>query len=295
MSKRIASITASVTLSLLASIVALTVTPTAEAQCRPGSWLCAQAQVQVGVGVSGSVYIGPTVVPPPPPPQVVYIQPQQPQPPVVIYQPQPQPQVVYQPQPQVVYVQQQPQVSLQPLPPVQLREPRWGVHGELGAMMSNRISMGGGAVAFRMRPSPWFAVDLGIGTYGGIDYDGNDRFEIPITANALFFVNPQSRLQLYFLAGVGLSYAHVDSLGFTGSSGFGGDFFGRDFSYAGGQLGIGLEWRLGRHFALNTDLRGFIRTRTDDSSTPEFVDPATGATTNTSGGVYWTGGATIYW
>lgn len=290
MSKRIASITASVTLSLLASIVALTVTPTAEAQCRPGAWLC--AQVQVGVGVGGSVYIGPTV-PPPPPPQVVYIQPQQPQPPIVIYQPQPQPQVVYQPQPQVVYVQQQ-QVSLQPLPPVQLREPRWGVHGEIGAMTSNRIAMVGGTVAFRMRPSPWFAVDLGIGTYGGIDYDGNDRVEIPLTANALFFVNPQSRLQFYFLAGVGLSYAHVDSLGFSGTGGF-DDVFGRDFSYAGGQLGIGLEWRLGRHFALNTDLRGFIRSRTDDSSTPEFVDPATGATTNTSGGVYWTGGATIYW
>jgi len=295
MSKRIASITASVTLSLLASIVALTVTPTAEAQCRPGSWLCAQVQVGVGVGVGGSVYIGPAL-PPPPPPQVVYIQPQQPQPPVVIYQPQPQPQVVYvQPQPQVVYVQQQrQQVSLQPLPPVQLREPRWGVHGEIGAMVSGNTAMGGGSVAIRMRPSPWFAVDLGIGAYSGIDYEGNDRVEIPLTANALFFVNPQSRLQLYFLAGVGLSYAHASNFAFD-SSGFSGDFFGRDFSYVGGQIGIGLEWRLGRHFALNTDLRGFIRTRTDDDSRPEFVDPATGATTDTSGGVYWTGGATIYW
>ena len=289
MSKRIASIT----LSLLAALVALTVAPTAEAQCIPGSWLCAQVHVGVGVGVSGSVYIGPSM--PPPPPQVVYVQPQ-PQPPVVIYQPQPQPQVVYvQPQQQqVVYVQQQPQVvvggGLRPLAPMQLPEPRWGVHGEIGAMAMDNVAMGGGSVALRFRPSPWFALDVGIGSYAGSDHNNDDRVEVPFTANGLFFVNPQNRLQLYILGGLGASYAHVDSFGI--GSGF-DSFFGRDFTYFGGQAGVGLEWRVGRNFALNTDLRGFIRTRTDGGETPEFIS-ATGQTTDTSGGFYWTLGATLY-
>lgn len=287
MSTRIASIASSVTLSLLATLTTLALTQTAEAQCLPGSWACAQIQV----GVSGGVFIGPSV--PPPPPQVVYVQPQ-PQPPVVIYQPQPQPQVVYvQPGPQV-YVQQP---GLQPLAPAQPPPARWGLHAELGAMGTGGIAMGGGAVAFRMRPSSWFALDLSIGSYGGSDFDGNARVEVPLTANALFFVNPQHRLQLYLLAGLGASYAQVDTTAYDPilHGHYGYSSYTTDYSYFGGQLGIGLEWRLSRGFALNTDVRGFVRGRTDGGSTPEFTDPDTGATTNTSGGAYWTLGATLYW
>lgn len=293
MSKRIASITASVSLSMLAALAAftlatLTFTPKAAAQCLPGSWLCAQVQV----GVTGGVYIGPSMPPPPPPPQIVYVQPQ-PQPPVVIYQPQPQT--------QVVYVQQRPQVQfvgIQPLSiaPAEEPAPRWGVHAELGAMTTGGVAMGGGGVAFRLRPSPWFALDLGVGSYGGQDYNGNDRVEVPFSANGLFFINPQSRWQFYLLGGLGASYAHTDGLGtYAGPAHLDMSMFGNDYSYFGGQLGVGLEWRMSRNFALNTDFRAFVRTRTDGGSTPEFTDPDTGATTDTSGGAYWTGGATLYW
>ena len=278
MSKRIASITTFVTASLLAGLAAFA--SPAEAQCRR-AWGCASLQVSVGVGVTGGVYIGPMV--PPPPPPVVYVQPQ-PQPPVVVYQP----------QPQVVYVQPRAQVvvGLQPVAPVALPEPTWALHADVGAMGLRDTAMAGGTLALRLRPTPWFAVDFGLGSYGGFDGQDRSRVELPLTVNALVFVNPQSQLQLYLLGGLGVSYAEVGSAGF-GSLGS-DPFASRNFTYVGGQLGVGLEWRLSRHFALNTDLRGFVRTRTDDDGAPEFIDPDTGATTNTSGGVYWTAGATLY-
>jgi opacity protein-like surface antigen len=278
MSQRIATVAALFTAALLAGLAA-SASP-AEAQCRR-AWAC--SSLQISVGVSGGVYIGPMA--PPPPPQVVYVQPV-PQPPVVVYQP----------QPQVVYVQPQVQaraqaVAILPTAPA-LPEPTWGLHAELGAMGLRDTAMAGGGLALRLRPTPWFGVDLGVGSYGGVDAQDRDRVEVPFTANALFFVNPQSQLQLYVLGGLGVSYAEVgNAFGSFDSD----DFFAtRSFTHFGGQLGLGVEWRLSHHFALNTDLRGFVRTRTDDDGAPEFIDADTGNSTNTSGGLYWTAGATLY-
>jgi hypothetical protein len=69
-----------------------------------------------------------------------------------------------------------------------------------------------------------------------------------------------------------------------------------DYSYFGAQAGIGLELRLSRHFAINGDVRGFIRGRIDDQAqySPEFVNTTTGQTTNTSGGGLLTLGMTFY-
>ena len=81
--------------SLLLGVVAAA--PAAQAQCPPGSWLCADISINGGVGIGAPmVYVQPP--PPPPPPQVVYVQ----QPP---------------PPPRVVYVQQPPMVVYQPAPP----------------------------------------------------------------------------------------------------------------------------------------------------------------------------------
>ena len=98
------------------------------------------------------------------------------------------------------------------------------------------------------------------------------------------------RAQVYLLAGFGYAGAHVvnDSLGYTTSA--------NDYSYFGGQGGLGIEFRLARHFALNLDALGFIRTRTDSGAdqNPEFIDPSTGQTSNTSAGVLFRGGMTFY-
>jgi hypothetical protein len=50
--------------------------------------------------------------------------------------------------------------------------------------------------------------------------------------------------------------------------------------------GVGLEFRLSRPLALDTDLVGFVRRRTDRAAdeSPEFVDPVTGRTSNSSAG-----------
>jgi opacity protein-like surface antigen len=258
MSQRIATVAALFTAALLAGLAA-SASP-AEAQCRR-AWAC--SSLQISVGVSGGVYIGPMA--PPPPPQVVYVQPQ---------------------------VQARAQVvAVLPAAPA-LPEPTWGLHAELGAMGLRDTAMAGGGLALRLRPTPWFGVDLGVGSYGGVDAQDRDRVEVPFTANALFFVNPQSQLQLYVLGGLGVSYAEVgNAFGSFDSD----DFFAtRSFTHFGGQLGLGVEWRLSHHFALNTDLRGFVRTRTDDDGAPEFIDADTGNSTNTSGGLYWTAGATLY-
>ena len=69
------------------------------------------------------------------------------------------------------------------------------------------------------------------------------------------------------------------------------------YSYFGSQLGIGVEGRITRHFAIGADLIGFLRWRTDRhaAQNPEFIDPVTGRTTNTSGGGLLRLGATFYW
>jgi hypothetical protein len=71
--------------------------------------------------------------------------------------------------------------------------------------------------------------------------------------------------------------------------------FNNNYTYFGGQAGMGLELRLSRVLAFNVDLRGFVRTRTDATagSQPEFTN-AQGQTTNTSGGGLFTGGMSLY-
>lgn len=264
---------------------------TAEAQCPPGSTFC--AQVQFGVPV-------------PPPPAVVYVQPAPPPPPpVIVVRPAPPPVVVYQPAPPppppappaVVYVQARPAPAPTPAPAP--REPHIGLHGHIGGMLSDEVDMGGATAALRLRPSSHIGLDLGIGAYGGRDYYDRERLEIPLTADLLFFFNPEDKLQLYGLAGAGVSFAAVNTdenydhycNDYDGYC----DTFEEEYAYIAGEVGLGLEWRIGRHFALNTDVRGFLRQRVDDQadSNPEFIN-SNGESTNTSAGALLTLGATVY-
>jgi len=177
----------------------------------------------------------------------------------------------------------------------QRRDPRWGVHAEVGGMFWNHLAMGGGALAFRLRPVPWLGVDLGVGGYHGVNYDKGERTEVNFTASFFYFVNPRDALQLYFVAAADFTVAEVDtSVRFPPEVIF-IDYTTERSAYVGGQLGLGVEWRLGRHVALNTDLRGFLRRRTTDTATPDFVNQESGATANFSAGPRVTIGTTIYW
>jgi opacity protein-like surface antigen len=157
--------------------------------------------------------------------------------------------------------------------------------------------MTGVGFALRYRPVPAFALEAGFDFLSGRDYVNDWRNETEFTVNAMVFVNPRSRVQLYLLAGLGGAWAHVNENGATPVNGY--SSYGVDeanYTYFGGQAGAGLEFRIAKHFAMNIDARGFIRSRTDSASAtqPEYVNPATGQTTNTSDGVLITGGMTFY-
>lgn len=197
-------------------------------------------------------------------------------------------------------------------PPPQRKHPyrrRWGFNMRLeGVMMgdSDQIdedaAMGGLGFSFRYRPIRHFAFDVGLDFLGGKDWQGNERRETTLMFNGLIYFNPKDAVQVYTLAGIGFSGARVKPSERTlAQDGQGSvnpdDVEDRDYSYFGGQLGLGLEFRLTHKVSLNLDVIGFIRGRTDEKARhqPEFVDQDTGRTTNTSGGGLFRGGVTFYW
>ena len=149
--------------------------------------------------------------------------------------------------------------------------------------------MGGVGASLRFRPSPRFAIDLGLDALSGTDANGYHRTETPFSVVGMLYLNPRSRAQLYLLGGFGVSSASVDKTDAVGNS------YSDHYSYFGGIFGGGVEFRLTRAVALNFDVRGFVRGRTDDAASynPEFRS-LDGRTTNSSGGALVTGGITFY-
>jgi hypothetical protein len=151
--------------------------------------------------------------------------------------------------------------------------------------------MAGLGFSFRYRPIPHFAFDAGLDFLTGEDWHGNRRSERALLLSGIIFFNPRDKLQVYTLGGLGFSSASVlrehDVI----------EPSPENYSYFGGHLGLGLEFRVGRKTALNVDVLGFLRGRTDDKARhdPEFVDPVTNRATNTSGGGLFRGGITFYW
>jgi opacity protein-like surface antigen len=179
---------------------------------------------------------------------------------------------------------------------------RWGLNLRVEGMTfghnddaAKDSGMGGLGISLRYRPIPHFAFDLGVDVLGGTDFNGFKRTETPLTLSGMLFLNPRSPVQVYLLGGMNYSHAEVSS-DFASPllSSKGDGTFGAEYSYFGGQLGAGLEFRVSRHVALNIDVVGFMRQRTDDGRLPEFSDPDKG-TTNSSGGALLRGGLTFWW
>jgi len=183
--------------------------------------------------------------------------------------------------PPLVVVKHTPAPQAQVAKPPPKRDRKVGLHFDVGGTFGPQIVMGGFSGALRFRPKEHIGIDLGSGYFAGNDYQGFYRTEIPLTANMLFFVNPQHKLQVYFLLGPGLSFGRVDTFNEV-----------RRMTHVGGQAGIGLEFRLAPAFALNVDVRGVLRHRIDSDPRPEFFDGTRG--TNTSGGALLTFGGTFY-
>lgn len=273
----------------LAAVGALVASPSLaraqDAACPPGSWFCADAPPAPAAPAplpppeAPAAPAAPAAAPAPPPPVVVY---QPPPPPVVVVAPRPAPQVYhYTPRPAMPHRQ-------------------WGLNLHLagialGSGRNGEAAMGLVGLGLRFRPVPGFALEANIDVAGGTDYNGFRRTETLGTLNGLLYLNPKSRAQFYLLGGLGLSGARVSgddySYALTSSGLYAsGD---RKYTYFGGQGGAGIEIRLSRVVALNFDIRGFVRSRTDGRGAPEFVD-ASGRSTNTSGGALVNGGITFY-
>jgi hypothetical protein len=172
----------------------------------------------------------------------------------------------------------------------------WGMNVRLeGVLMGHRArhgdaGMGGLGVSLRYQPVQTFAVDLGLDLLGGTDYNGFDRSELMWSLSGLFFFNPRMPVKVYALAGLNMSVADVEVVYDDGVRDHQG------WNYFGGQLGLGLQAELSPHLALNFDLIGFLRGRTDSLARrePEFID-SHGRVTNTSGGGLLRGGLTFFW
>jgi hypothetical protein len=276
--------------------------------CPPGSWFCAEAPPPPKTAPA------PAVAPPgkgelePLPPAEPLPPPNPPPPPVVVYRPgppgppPPPPVVIYQPSPTVILRPPPP-----PPPPYYYYRPRtkpariseWGINTRFegapnGSGSRSTRAMLGAGFGVRYRPVPAFAVEAGFDFLSGNDYNDDPRRETEFSVNALVFLNPRSRVQFYLLAGLGGSWADVNT-GYNNNYYNGYDFGTSHYTYFGGQAGGGLEFRVSKHFAMNLDARAFLRTRTDSgaSSQPEFVS-STGQTTNTSDGCLITAGMTFY-
>jgi hypothetical protein len=160
----------------------------------------------------------------------------------------------------------------------------WGTYEDPG--------MGGLGASFRWRPIPWFALDVGLDALGGVDYSGNDRFESAFSASGMFFLNPQHRVQAYLLAGLHVAHAEVDNEDYRPNLEVGG--YSDDYDYVGGQAGVGVEFRVSRRVGIDLDGLVVARTRTDAGNLPEYLDPRTGETGDSSVGGLLRAGITIW-
>jgi opacity protein-like surface antigen len=153
--------------------------------------------------------------------------------------------------------------------------------------------MGGVGASFRWRPSPYFAFDLGTDLIGGSDYNGDDRVEISGALSGMVYFNPQNRVQVYAIGGVHLSHASIDKTNnYDHTMTWSDDTESRN--YFGGQGGLGLEFRIARHFGMFVDGLAIVRKRID-SEEPEFVNASTGEVTNTSGAGLFRTGVNFWW
>ncbi|WP_437780543.1 outer membrane beta-barrel protein [Sorangium sp. So ce1097] len=281
------------------------------ANCPPGAWFCeevepppaAEAPPAADALPAEAEALPPPPAPPPPPGRRAT---RRAPPPVVVYQTPSghPPQVIVvapgtAPPPRVIVRRTTPPAP--PPPPKKRWRRHWGVNFRMEGLMMGRehggaedAGMGGVGISLRYRPVPAFALDLGADFLAGTDYNGDPRTEVPLSLSGMLFVNPRSRTQFYFTGGFNMSHAEVERG--AGAVASGEEFVpNTEYDYFGVHGGIGLEFRLSPRLALNIDALGFVRGRTDDGRVPEFRDPATGRTTDTSGGGLFRGGLSVYW
>ena len=198
---------------LLAPLGLLALPEAARAQCPPDAEFC--GEVQLGPARAQAVVrrpavvaqAAPVVVRHPAPRRVVV---EHPPTQVVVQQP-PARIVVRHPPPRVVVVHTPAPPPPQPAAPPRERFRRVGIFAIGGGILADQVSMGGLSGGLVIRPARHFGIRLGIGGYGGEDYNGATRTEVPFTNDFLVYFNPRSVFQVYFLAGFHVSAAVAET------------------------------------------------------------------------------------
>jgi hypothetical protein len=240
---------------------------------------------QVTVGIPP--FFGPPAPPPAPPPQTVIVQPYPSAPPPQVY-------VV----PGYGYPQQP--------PPRYVARPDWGASklgldlridgaAGIGSRWHPSYGLGGAGLDLKYRVAPHFAFELGFDVLGGRDYNQDKRLEVAGNLGGLIYFNPRSRVQVYLSGGFMADHAKatptVTNVELANAWVNGGDLV---YTHVGGYAGLGLEFFATPHLSFHLDARGLVRQKVSGTPGPEFTDPTTGRTTNTSGGIVGQGGMTFY-
>ncbi len=155
--------------------------------------------------------------------------------------------------------------------------------------------MGGLGMSLRYRPIRHFALGVSADFLAGSDANGYSRQEVPLALNALFYANPRNMAQFYIIGGVNWSFASVLAEEQQTHLAEGDK---DNYTYFGGHLGLGLEFRITHLIGINLDGLAFVRTRTDDDQDgryPEFYNPRTNEGSNSSAGGMVRAGVSFWW
>ncbi len=183
------------------------------------------------------------------------------------------------------------------------RHRRWGMNLRVDGILmphyrddvSDAAGMAGLGLSLRYRPTPMFALDLGADFVGGVDTNGYDRQEVPISISAMLYANPRNVVQFYLFGGLNWSFARVFSDTYEPNLAEG---TADDYTYFGGHAGLGLEFRVSKLIGINVDGMAFVRTRTDSDEHgefPEFYNPRTQEASNSSAAGMLRAGVTFWW
>lgn len=130
--------------------------------------------------------------------------------------------------------------------------------------------MGGVGIQFRSKFTEHWGLELAADYLRGGD-DNFVQWTVPVSLSAMFFLFPDSRINPYGLFGMGV---HFTSLEYEGG------LFTHDIVEVAGQLGAGVQVRLGTSFAVHVDLRfmGVYKNLSDEYSIRDDCARAVGST-----------------
>jgi len=149
-----------------------------------------------------------------------------------------------------------PSLPLLGLQPFYVDARRYGVHFQVASLTFEDLDLFGVNAVFRYRPLPRFAFDFGFGIFGGEDELHLDHTQVPVFANVVAYLNPDSLAQLYGTFGLSIVSSQRD-----GFENVRGRYVSSELVDWGGQAGVGLEVRILRMFAITSELKALLRAR----------------------------------